>query len=543
MGVFRKRMASTSTSPKVFARDATGFVKELGFLDHFLISQGIVLIINGFVATVFFAPYLFPGANLYVDFALGGIPALCMAFVYGRLSSGIARSGGDYVWSTRIAGPLYGTIQMVFVVSALVYYNIFNIWQMFTVAVGPTLFGIGAAQGSQSLISSGTSLSQAGLGYPLSLLVLLAIVVIGLIGIRAYAWFCRVTVPIYLLVVVVFIATLLLLSTSTIQNSFDNAMKFAGVNANYNGVIASAQSSGFSPTAFNLGNTLLAAIPWGFLTYVGFNWSSYSAGETKNAKSGIIGRAFGLSVILTMIVLEFLTYLIYSRFGAAFVNSVSYVAGANTSLFPVFPLPNFILTLANPTVGAIVAGALFIGWMINSAGLTVFSSRMLFAASFDRILPTKLSDVSDRWHTPHFTVILMGALSAVYLTLYWYAGGIAAILNTSIVVPIGLLLPLLAAFLFPLIKKDLYTRVYGSMKSAWLMALAGIVGAGAFAIYAISETSPLVSGAYLGANLALAWGVVAALVLVGVAIYALGRVRIKQIGIDPKAVFAEIPPE
>jgi amino acid transporter len=65
-----------------------------------------------------------------------------MAYVYGKLSAGIARSGGDYVWSSRIVGPIYATIQMVFIVISLVYFNVFNIWQMFTVAVGPTLFGV-----------------------------------------------------------------------------------------------------------------------------------------------------------------------------------------------------------------------------------------------------------------------------------------------------------------------------------------------------------------------------------------------------------------
>src|ERR1700724_2213464 len=173
-------------APKVFTRDATGFVKELGFGDHFLISQGIVLIVNGFVATVFFAPYFFPGANLYIDFALGGVPAICMAYVYGRLSAGIARSGGDYVWSSRIMGPVYATIQMMFIVISLVYFNVFNIWQMFTVAVGPTLFGIGAAQGNTGLISAGQTLSGVSWGYPLSVLTLLAIVGVGIAGIRFY---------------------------------------------------------------------------------------------------------------------------------------------------------------------------------------------------------------------------------------------------------------------------------------------------------------------------------------------------------------------
>jgi amino acid transporter len=129
-------------------------VRELGFRDHFLISQGIVLIINGFVTTVLFAPYFFPGANLYAVFALGGVPPFCMAFVYGKLSAGMSRSGGDYVWSTRILGPLYGTIQVVFLIGALVYYNVFNLWDQFVIGLGPSFFGVGAALNSHSLTAN-----------------------------------------------------------------------------------------------------------------------------------------------------------------------------------------------------------------------------------------------------------------------------------------------------------------------------------------------------------------------------------------------------
>ncbi len=81
------------------------------------------------------------------------------------------------------------------------------------------------------------------------------------------------------------------------------------------------------------------------------------------------------------------------------------------------------------------------------------------------------------------------------------------------------------------------------MKDAGALALAGFVGAGAFAIYAISETTPLVSGAYLGANLYLAYEVVDVLILVSLGIYAVGRYRMKSMGIDPRTVFTEIPPE
>jgi hypothetical protein len=134
-------------------------------------------------------------------------------------------------------------------------------------------------------------------------------------------------------------------------------------------------------------------------------------------------------------------------------------------------------------------------------------------------------------------------LSAIYLYFYWAYGAIAAILNASTSVPIGLALPLYAAFLFPIIKPDLYKRLFGSMGGAAMLSTAGFVGGTGFAIYAFSETSPLVSGAFLGASIYLAYEVVGVLVLIGVGIYLLALHRMKSVGVDPRLIFTEIPPE
>lgn len=51
-----------SASKPVFVRDATGLVRELGFLDQFVLSQAIIVTMNGFVLTALFAPYFFEAA-------------------------------------------------------------------------------------------------------------------------------------------------------------------------------------------------------------------------------------------------------------------------------------------------------------------------------------------------------------------------------------------------------------------------------------------------------------------------------------------------
>ena len=96
---------------------------------------------------------------------------------------------------------------------------------------------------------------------------------------------------IYLGVIVLGVA-LLVLNFSGVPAAFDHAMQVAGSNATYSGIIQSAPPSALK---FNLTNTVLAALPWGFLSFTGFNFGTYR-GETKNARSNFPKRSH-LSVV------------------------------------------------------------------------------------------------------------------------------------------------------------------------------------------------------------------------------------------------------
>ena len=133
----------------------------------------------------------------------------------------------------------------------------------------------------------------------------------------------------------------------------------------------------------------------------------------------------------------------------------------------------------------------------------VTMSRMVFAGSFDRLLPARFADVSERFHTPHWSLILYGALASIYLTIWWNFGSFATLLNTSMLVPIGFALPMVATMLFPFVKRDLYIRAFGSMKGAASLVIASLIGVVAFAFYGIAETFPLISGVFLGTSLLL----------------------------------------
>lgn len=257
-------------------------------------------------------------------------------------------------------------------------------------------------------------------------------------------------------------------------------------------------------------------------------------------------RALFLSVFVTIAVLVVMGIMVYRDFGSAFLNAASYIAATNPSALPALPTTTMLLAVVNPIYASLLGLGLYLGWLVVSVAYVVTMSRMLFAAAFDRLLPTKFADVSDRFHSPGWATVFIGIIVFVYLTIYWNFGWAATWLNTSLVAPVGYLLPLVATLLFPFVKPDLFKRTVGTMGSGAAIAFASFVGVAAFAFYIIAESFPI-SGSlgvvFLGSNLSLAYGVILALAIIGVAMYLTGSARLKTLGVDIKALYAEIPPE
>lgn len=66
-----------------------------------------------------------------------------------------------------------------------------------------------------------------------------------------------------------------------------------------------------------------------------------------------------------------------------------------------------------------------------------------------------------------------------------------------------------------------------------------------FAFYIVAESFPIAGAlgvVFLGSSLTLAYGVVIVLIVIG-GLYVTGKVRLQRLGIDLKALYAEIPPE
>ncbi len=536
-----------TTSSKIFTRDATGLVRTLSFFDQFVVSQAIIVLVNGFVLTALFAPVFFPGANLSLVFVLGSIPAFAMAYVYSKMSAAMPRSGGDYVWSTRILGPIFGSVQFVFLLVTTIIVGVtLSTWSELSIALSQLLFAVGVTTNNSGLVQLAISFAKPGpsIGYAIAVILIIFFTSVALLGLRVYSWFQRGMIVLYYVTTAGFIAVLLSINSSTIPGLFNHAMQVAGgsyASVTYSSIIN--QAAGSSSTSFSLTNSVLAAIPWGFLTFTGFNYGTYLAGETKSVKSSMY-RALFLSVIVTIVLLVILAQLVYNDFGSTFLNSASYVQANNASELPTLPTTSFLASLSSTPAAIFVGLSLFIGWIVVCVAYIVTISRMIFASSFDRLLPSKFSEVSDRFHSPQWAVALVGVLCLFFISIYWNSNSFFTTwLNFGLVAPLGYLLPLFATLLFPFVKPQLFRATAANVTSRSALVVASLIGVASFAFYLAALSVPILSGVFLGAGLTLAYSLVAGLVILGLVVYAVAHARARSSGLDLKKVYSEIPPE
>jgi len=532
---------------KTFAREATGLVRTLGFLDQFIVSQAIIVVVNGFVLTFLFAPVFFPGANLALVFTLGSIPAFAMSYVYAKMSAGMPRSGGDYVWSTRILGPVYGSIQFIFLLLTTLIVGItLSTWSNVSIALSQLIYAVGVTTGNSGMVDFARSLTSTGLGagYAIATFLVILYIIISIFGLRIFAWFQRAGIVLYYLSTAGFIFVLLLIDPNTIPGLFNKAMAAAGgsfTSVTYSSIIASA---GPAPTDW-ITPSVLAAIPWGFLTFTGFNFGAYLAGETRNVKSSM-WRSLFISVIVTVVLLIGMAFLVYRDFGVDFINALSSVQASSPSTLPTLPTTSLLASIGSPAAAVFVGLSLLIGWLIVCVAYIVTISRMIFAASFDRLLPNSLASVSDRFHSPRNAVIVAGVLSWIFVTIYWFTNFFSTYLQLGLIAPIGYLMPLFAAMVFAWRKKDLFKSTVGQFASSAVLGLAALIGVASFLFYIVALSVPLsgpLGTVFLGGNLTFAYVVVVAVIIIGGVMYAWASSHAKGIGVDLKKVYSEIPPE
>jgi len=534
-------------SHKAFVRDATGLVRALTPFDTF--AFGIVGITPGVTLVLYYVyiAFLYPGVNMTWA-SIGALPiALVFGATYYLLAIAMPRSGGDYVYGSRIIHPLWGLLPNW----AYTYVNIFGGIGFYSATVAgsflaPFLVMLGSFYNNPTLLSWGAAFSTTTAAFVVAVVLIWFSAAINILGMRAFARAQAIMFVIAMAGIVLLFCILATSSNQMFQVAFNQyAAKY---NTSYTGIIQQAKSAGWAPQGFDVGQTLFA-LPYLAGVSLATVWPVLAGGEIRNPKKSLLWGTIG-AISISGVIFVIGAALFYNTVGDEFVKAYAFISNTSTTTnpLPVGPFIQYLTSMltTNPVIIFFLGFSFFIWGLILLPAFYVIVSRSIFAWSFDRLLPSFFATVNDRYAAPLNCIITIAVLGTVGAAMTVYTTLFGLYFNITLAVSSCFIFAGVAAAVFPFSKrsKTIYEQAPPIVKTKVagipLISVLGVVEAILF-IYLtyLDIVSPALSGPVTPYSVGLVGGVyVSAIVLY----YAVKAYR-KSHGIDIDVAFREIPPE
>ncbi len=446
----------------LFVRKATGLVRSWSVMDAFVYAFfSINLITLGLYS--FSQMYYFEGGMVNA-LIVSAIFIFFEVVVYAGLIAVMPRSGGDYVWQSRILGGAVG-----FILAVTGWWFILWLWvplygDMFRHIVLVPILGILGAKDA-ALWFAGTQN-----GAFVAALITLAIVSLFIaLGMKTYAKIQKYSFYGGILGLLIVIVLFFTGSNAAFKSGLDaNATSLFGAPAGvYDATVTLGTEAG-AATPFSGGALLAVFLVMPYMVFFNLwpNWGATLYGEVRGAtdfKRNItgMGAALGVTTLLGILLLSAISKTVgwdfYVQAGAAWWNHVWY--GAEVAL-PVWPYPALFAAFltSNKIVQLLVVVLMSLWWFGWSGTVFLSSTRVIFAAAFDRLLPEKVAEVDERTGTPINALLLMVVPSVVvaYLFSYNIANFQTLTLCSTLVIAVTYLGTTISAIVLPYVKPDLY---------------------------------------------------------------------------------------
>lgn len=552
----------------LFVRKATGLVRSWSVFDAFVYAffsiNLVTLGLYSFSQMYYFQGGLIPALLLSAFFILFEI------IVYAALIAVMPRSGGDYVWQSRIFGGGVG-----FILAITGWWFILWLWvplysdMLRHIVITPLLALFGARDAALWF-------GQTPLGLFITALLTLTIVSgYILLGMKKYAVIQKWCFAGGMLGLALVLGLLLTGSPEAFKVGLEtNSVALLGAQPGvYAATVELGTAAGASlPLTGGTLDLVFLTLPYLVFFNLWPNWGATLYGEVRGAtdfKRNFAGMAWALGVttLLAIAVLWAISKTIgwdfYVQANGAFWNYAWGLTSAAPA-FPIWPYPALLAAFltTNRFLQILVIVLMSLWWFGWSGTVFLSSTRVIFAAAFDRLLPEKVAEIEPRTRTPLYALLLMVIPSMIVSYLFAYNVGAAAdgtggfrslTLASTLVIAVTYFGTAIAATILPYRKPELYNasplakyRVFGLplitvagaiftgflafLLFEWLLDPNALYGIG----YSINE-----NGYKNGTSLIY----MGAMYLLAAAIYFGFKAYRKRTGIDLEKVHQEIPSE
>jgi APA family basic amino acid/polyamine antiporter len=533
-----------------FARKASGLVRGLSMTDAFAVG----FMNQGLTPSIWFAITfglgVFLGGNLIIaaliSFVLAGIG---FPIVWGVLGGSMPRSGGEYIYNSRIVHPIFGIAQS---------FGDAMIWLMWIYVLTPLAVDPGLTMTFRYLGLTGAAdwvVSASWITFMLATLFNIIGFAFVVFGIKIFALTQKIVMFFGIGGCIVIGLVLTFTSRASFVAKWD-ASAVASGSPTYNGFVAQVGKAAgqLMPTTWSWSATLgcMVAMSWLFAYAYSI---SFIGGEVKRPDKTIIWSNF-FAIAVPFVFMLWIAVVLNKTVGYQFLNATAW----NDQNGPIdaFKMPfgtNFI-DLAVYAIGTktwltkLAAGYMgfsyvaFTVWWVALSYLAF--PRILFAWGMDRMGPKWFTDINPRWASPVKNYVVCFVLGEALLVLYYtlLSNQMQNIIVTGFQVTSVFIPTAIAALLFPYVKRAKGVWESSPYKTWRLLGLPVVVwGAiisfvylGILLYYFVFNAAAKQFTFAGNVILVTAW-------VLGVAWYFFWKQRSKRVGVDVSMTYGELPPE
>lgn len=515
----------------IYVRRASGLIRNISAWDamifNIMVMAPMAILVYGVWASV-----IYPGAHLPTT-ALLAIPiSIVVGLFYALFSIAMPRAGGDYIWVSRILHPSLG-----YAINFFLFMVILSVAGAYIPWF--TQYTLAPVLEANGLVDLAATVSTSEFAFVFAVIYYIICAVIISRGAKTTA---RVLWAFFILVLTglaIYVGSLAFIGRETFAANFS-----ASTGVSYGTIIEKAIEAGYS-TSFSLTATLLG-LTFTYINFLGFHFSVYLAGEIKEVQKSQIVAIVGAVLIFGLI--AWLAYeAAYIGMGGEFLGALSYLYAIGSDVYPLGTREPYFMWLFRYAVDPRVFTAFMVGWgsMVLAAILTYVASavRFVFAWSFDRVVPTFLSNVDMRYHSPYTALIFVTIVAIIFQALWLWTPLLQYFAYIVFGWMIMQIITSIAALVFPKKKADIWERSPSivrakigpvpvlSVLAVISMILAIYLGYASISPAFVGELDPTIMAFTIG------------LFLLGIVIYFISSLYHRKVGIPLELSFKELPPE
>jgi amino acid transporter len=438
--------------------------------DTFIYNLGVVSIGLGVGSMLYYGPAFYPQGDLVWGCVIAGIAMAMISFGFITWTVTLPRSGGIYVFGSRILPPAIALTMSLVEITAWLFYCAIAAYWIVTLALAPMFSALNLLTGNAMFLTISETMLQPWATFLIGSAILILSQVVLSYGMRFYLTLNK-WVFILAMASTVFMIVVLAMSSREQFTTNLNTLIGAklGVPDAYNAIIASGKEKGWGEAGFDWWQTVLVS-NWPFLPLIGAAFSIAIGGEIKSVQRSQTFGMLGAVVVATVawIITVWLSYKVFGFefLGTAVFNELSANGGLTTPTSASVALLTGILTLS-PLITIITSLGLALWMWMWIPAMHTFGVRAIVAWAFDQVAPAPIATISEKHHTPIVAITVTTIVNLIFMALFvftpWFSRIVilieAAVLAWAVVLGAGIFFPYLRPQLYeksPLAGKTLF---------------------------------------------------------------------------------------